>query len=45
MTFDHVALLPAYLAAATAVVAFLADLVAPGRRAFVPAATAVTAAR
>jgi NADH-quinone oxidoreductase subunit N len=31
MTFDHVALLPAYLAAATAVAAFLADLVAPGR--------------
>src|SRR5438309_1270741 len=32
MSFDHVALLPAYLAAATAVAAFLAGLIAAGRR-------------
>ncbi len=32
MRVDHVALLPLYAAAATAIVAFLADLVAPGRR-------------
>ncbi|MGA8113080.1 MAG: NADH-quinone oxidoreductase subunit N, partial [Actinocatenispora sp.] len=29
---DHVALVPAYLAAGTAVAVFVADLVAPGRR-------------
>ena len=38
MTIDHVALLPAYCAAGTAVLAFLADLALPGRRA--PALTA-----
>src|SRR5437762_259368 len=43
MTFDHVALLPAYLAAATAVIAFLTDLVAPGRRAVVAGAAAAGA--
>jgi NADH-quinone oxidoreductase subunit N len=32
MTIDHVALLPVYAAAATAIVVFLADMVAPGRR-------------
>jgi len=42
MTIDHVALLPAYLAAATAVAAFLADLIAP-RRVVVVGATAVGA--
>ncbi len=34
-TVDQVALAPAYAAAATAVLAFVADLIAPGRRAFV----------
>src|SRR5205823_4653187 len=43
MSFDHVALLPAYLAAATAVAAFLADLIAPGRRSAVAGVTAVGA--
>ena len=38
MTIDHIALLPAYCAAGTAVLAFLAEIVAPGRRA--PALTA-----
>jgi NADH-quinone oxidoreductase subunit N len=32
VTIDHVALLPAYAAAGTAVLAFLAEIVAPGRR-------------
>src|SRR5262245_21608272 len=36
---DQVALLPAYCAAGTAVIAMLADLVAPGRRAPVLGAT------
>jgi NADH-quinone oxidoreductase subunit N len=40
---DHIALLPAYLAAGTAVAAFLADLIAPGRRAAVAGATAIGA--
>src|SRR2546425_807431 len=40
---DHVALLPAYLAAATAVVAFLADLIAPARRGAVAGVTALGA--
>ncbi len=40
---DHVALLPAYLAAATAVVAFLADLIAPARRVAVAGVTALGA--
>jgi NADH-quinone oxidoreductase subunit N len=40
---DQVALLPAYFAAGTAVLAFLADLVAPGRRAVVAGATALGA--
>src|SRR5438477_8066043 len=43
MSFDHVALLPAYLAAATAVAAFLADLLAPGRRSAYAGGTAVGA--
>jgi NADH-quinone oxidoreductase subunit N len=40
---DHFALLPAYAAAGTAVLAFLADLVAPGRRGVVAGATALGA--
>jgi NADH-quinone oxidoreductase subunit N len=40
---DHVALLPAYFAAGTAVLAFLADLIAPGRRTVVAGATALGA--
>ena len=36
---DHTALLPAYCAAGTAVLAFLCDLVAPGRRALVVSVT------
>ena len=36
---DHVALLPAYCAAGTALLAFVADLVAPGRRGVVVALT------
>src|SRR5439155_1023130 len=43
MSFDHVALLPACLAAATAVAAFLADLIAPGRGSAVAGVTAVGA--
>jgi NADH-quinone oxidoreductase subunit N len=38
VSIDHVALLPVYLAAGTAVLAFLTDLIAPGRH--VPAAVA-----
>ncbi len=40
---DHVALLPAYCAAGTAVLAFLCDLIAPGRRTLVLSATLVGA--
>ncbi|HEX5740668.1 MAG TPA: NADH-quinone oxidoreductase subunit N, partial [Pilimelia sp.] len=40
MTFDHVALLPAYLAAGTVVLVLLADLVVARRRAGVGAAAA-----
>jgi NADH-quinone oxidoreductase subunit N len=43
MNVDHVALLPAYLAAGTALVAFLTDLVAPGRRAAVAGVTGIGA--
>jgi NADH-quinone oxidoreductase subunit N len=38
---DHVALLPAYCAAGTALLAFIADLVVPGRRAVVVGAMVV----
>jgi NADH-quinone oxidoreductase subunit N len=41
--FDHLALLPAYLAAGTAILAFLADLAAPGRRGIVAGVTALGA--
>ncbi|GIH12262.1 NADH-quinone oxidoreductase subunit N [Rugosimonospora africana] len=41
MSIDQVALLPGYCAAGTALLAFLADLLVPGRRAVVAAATAV----
>lgn len=40
-SIDHIALLPAYLAAATAVAAFLTDIALPGRRAPVSSVTAV----
>ncbi len=40
-SIDHVALLPAYLAAATALLAFLVDLIVPGRPIPVLAAAAV----
>jgi NADH-quinone oxidoreductase subunit N len=40
MRIDQVALLPGYCAAGTALLAFLADLLVPGRRAVVAAATA-----
>lgn len=40
-SIDHVALLPAYLAAATAVAAFLTDIVLPGRRGPVSVVTAL----
>lgn len=40
MSIDQVALLPGYCAAGTAVLAFLADLLVPGRRAAVAAVTA-----
>jgi NADH-quinone oxidoreductase subunit N len=43
MTIDQVALLPVYLAAGTALLAFLADLVFPGRRAVVAGAAALGA--
>ena len=43
MTIDHVALLPAYFAGATAVAAFLADLIAPGRRLVVATTTGLGA--
>ncbi|GAA0717888.1 NADH-quinone oxidoreductase subunit N [Dactylosporangium roseum] len=41
MTIDQVALLPTYLAAGTAVLALIVDLVAPGRRGAVAGATAL----
>jgi NADH-quinone oxidoreductase subunit N len=44
MVIDHAALLPAYLAAGTAVLAFLADLLLPGRRGAVLLAAAAGAA-
>jgi NADH-quinone oxidoreductase subunit N len=43
MVIDHVALLPAYLAAGTAVLAFLVDLLLPGRRGAVLLAAAAGA--
>lgn len=43
MSIDNVALLPAYIAAGTALLAFVADLVAPGRHRVVLAATAAGA--
>ncbi len=43
MSIDHVALLPAYLAAGTAILVFLADLAAPGRRVVVAGATGIGA--
>lgn len=43
MSVDHVALLPAYIAAGTALLAFVADLVAPGRHRVVLGVTAVGA--
>ena len=42
-TVDQVALIPAYLAAGTALVAFLVDLIVPGRRAPLLAATCLGA--
>ena len=44
MPIDHAALAPAYCAAGTAVLAFLIDLLLPGRRAAVLAATTLGAA-
>jgi NADH-quinone oxidoreductase subunit N len=41
MTVDQIALVPAYCAAGTAVLPFLADLVAPGRRAAVAGSAAL----
>ena len=41
MRIDHVALIPAYVAAATAVLALVADLLFPGRRGPVMSITAL----
>ena len=43
MNIDHVALLPAYCAGGTALLAFLVDLLVPGRRAAVAGATVLGA--
>src|SRR5258708_4129836 len=43
MSIDHLALLPAYCAGRTALLAFLVDLLAPGRPVAVPRAALVAA--